>query len=247
MGDSLGDRMKKYERISQSDLMRRTPVIVRLDGKAFHTYTRGCDKPFDMDLHQIRQQTLQHLCETIQGCIIGYSQSDELSLVLKDWDTYDTSAWFDNNLQKIVSVTASECTARWNELVYMQPISETPPLASKVRGFAKFDSRAFNVPKEEVINYLIWRQGDWERNSVQMLARAYYSHKQCHGKSCKELITLIEQEHNIVWGNLATWKKQGETWIRGVGIVDDVVFKLNRSTIDKLVYDELVSPRIITE
>ena len=170
--------------------------------KLFHTYTKNCDKPFDRDLNMIRENTMEYLCNNIQGCIFGYSQSDEISLVLKDWDTFKTDCWFGNNLQKIVSISASMCTAYWN-------MWTTTELAIKFTQAALFDSRAWNLPKEEVINYLLWRQRDWERNSVQMLGRAYYSHNELNGVSCPEIITKVEQEQGIVWGNLPEWQK---TW-----------------------------------
>lgn len=225
MKKSLGDRMKGYENVNRNYLIKRMPVVVRLDGKAFHTYTRGCDKPYDEQLHEVRQSTLQHLCENIQGCIIGYSQSDELSLVLKDWQTFTTSAWFDNNLQKIVSVSASMCTMFWNRGVFHDFVSTGE---SEIDYNAIFDSRAFNVPKEEVVNYLIWRQQDWERNSIQMLGQSLYSQKQLHGLSCPQIITKVEEEHGIVWGNLEPWKKQGEVWVKDCGIVPNVIFKDSR-------------------
>jgi len=226
MKKSLGDRMKGYENVNRNYLMKRTPVIIRLDGKAFHTYTRGCDKPYDEQLHEVRKNTLQYLCENIQGCIIGYSQSDELSLVLKDWQTFTTSAWFDNNLQKIVSVSASMCTMFWNRQANLFVNW------NKIEPNAVFDSRAFNVPREEVVNYLIWRQQDWERNSVQMLGQSLYSQKQLHGLSCPQIITKVEEGHGIIWGNLEPWKKQGEVWIKDIGIVPDFIFKNNREMLE---------------
>lgn len=233
MKKSLGDRMKGYENVNRNYLIKRMPVVIRLDGKAFHTYTRGCDKPYDEQLHEVRQSTLQYLCENIQGCIIGYSQSDELSLVLKDWQTFTTSAWFDNNLQKIVSVSASMCTMKWNMLCsgYIEHCN-LMGIDYELVNNAVFDSRAFNVPKEEVVNYLIWRQQDWERNSVQMLGQSLYSQKQLHGLSCPQIITKVEEEHGIVWGNFEPWKKQGEVWIKDIGIVPDFIFKNNREMLE---------------
>ncbi len=222
---SLGDRMKGYENIPRHYLMKRTPVIIRLDGKAFHTYTRSCKKPYDVSLHYTRSCVLEYLCTNIQGVIIGYAQSDEISLVLKDWQTYNTSAWFDNNLQKLVSVSASMCTMKWNSIA-----SICGPLSPN----AMFDSRAFNLPKEEVVNYLIWRQQDWERNSIQMLAQSFYSPKQMHGVNCAQLVTKVEQEHGVIWGNLEPWKKQGEVWLPGGLIHEGYLFKDNRTDLDNL-------------
>jgi tRNA(His) 5'-end guanylyltransferase len=221
--DSLGDRMKGYENISRHYLMRRTPVVIRLDGKAFHSYTKNLDKPYSEALHTIRQEVLERLCKSLQGAVIGYAQSDELSIILKDWQSLETSAWFDNNLQKIVSVTSSMCTANWNYLAHWKNLTTK---------LAMFDCRAFNIPKEEVANYLLWRQQDWERNSIQMLAQSLYSHKQLQNKSCAQLVTMFEQEHGIVWGNLESWKKQGEWWVDGELIEGDFLVKNNRELLD---------------
>jgi tRNA(His) 5'-end guanylyltransferase len=214
---SLGDRMKSYERVTRTNLMRRTPVVIRLDGKAFHTYTHGMEKPFSQTLSDVRKETLDYLCNSVQGCVLGYSQSDELSLVLKDWNKFNTSAWFDNNIQKITSISASMCTMKFNKLMTSKGYDKE----------ALFDSRVFNLPIEEVPNYLIWRQQDWERNSVQMLARSKYSQKECHKKSCKNLITMLEEDYNIVWGNIPVHQKQGEIWFEGK-IQEDFIFKDNR-------------------
>jgi len=236
---SLGDRMKEYENITRHKLMKCTPVVLRLDGKAFHTYTKGCDKPYDEDLHYLRVNTLDYLCNNIQGCILGYSQYDEISLVLKDWQTLQTSPWFDNNIQKMVSVTASMCTAAWNSLVAKDLFgNENDDLIGKFRGeYALFDCRAFNLPKEEVVNYLIWRQRDWERKSVQMLGQSLYSHRQLQGISNKGLITKIENEHGIVYGDLPDYEKRGEFWIKdknlGFGeIINTPLFGKHRSIIE---------------
>lgn len=231
---SLGDRMKGYEKIPQQKLMRRSPVVIRLDGKAFHTYTRGCDKPFDRDLHEVRQATLEYLCENIQGCLFGYAQSDEISLVLKDWDTYQTNAWFDNKIQKLCSVSASMATAYWNQETTCIDNERTTG-SDKFTRQALFDSRCFNLPINEVVNYLLWRQQDWERNSVQMLAQSLYPHKELQGWSCKRLITRIEEEHGIIWGNLDGWKKRGEFWCKGLGVWEDTPqFKENRNYLNNL-------------
>ncbi len=222
---SLGDRMKNYERVTQSALIKRMPVIIRLDGKAFHTYTKGFDRPYSEDLHNIRLSVLGDLCNEIQGCVFGYSQSDEFSLVLKDWQSYQTDAWFDNNLQKIVSVSASLCTGFWNKYTM-----------SRLEKVAFFDSRAFNLAKEEVLNYLIWRQQDCERNSIQMLAQSLYSHKQLHGINCSDLVAKVEQDHGIVWGNLPAWKKRGELYLSG-NVTDAPIFKQARNDLEAVLFE----------
>lgn len=227
---SLGDRMKGYENVPRSYLMRRTPVIIRLDGKAFHTYLTRQKRPFSEDVHFLRSKTLAYLVDNIQGCIMGYSQSDEISLVLKDWQTFNTEAWFDNNIQKMASISASMCTAKWNVMRHQLFVD------SKLPDMAFFDARVWNVPKEEVVNYLIWRQQDWERNSVQMLASSYYSQKRLQNVNVKSMITMVEEEHGVVWGELDNWKKQGEIYFRGNEgkIEPDFIVKHNRERIETI-------------
>lgn len=105
--DSLGDRMKGYENISRNYLTRRIPAIIRIDGKAFHTFTRGMKKPFDRILMSVMQDVMKYLCENIQGCVFGYAQSDEITLVLTDYEKITTDAWFGYNIQKMSSIAAS--------------------------------------------------------------------------------------------------------------------------------------------
>jgi len=236
---SLGDRMKGYENITRNKLMRRTPVIIRIDGKAFHTYTKGCEKPFDEDLHNIRKLTMEYLVDNIQGCILGYSQSDEISLLLKDWQTLQTDAWFDNNIQKMVSISASMCTAKWNEEARNVAVFDVAVFDNKL---AMFDSRAWNLPKEEVVNYLIWRQQDWTRNSIQMLAQSIYSHKELQGLSCSKLITKVEEDYGIIWGDLKDWEKRGEFYMKPHhyfrGVTPRFQNPLTRLTIEQELNDE---------
>lgn len=112
--DSLGDRMKRYENVPKVRLVRRMPVIVRLDGKAFHTFTRGFVKPFDSLLMQTMNDTMKYLCENIQGCVMAYTQSDEITLVLVDYQTLTSDAWFDNSVEKMCSIAASMATVAFN-------------------------------------------------------------------------------------------------------------------------------------
>lgn len=190
MFDDLGDRMKKnYEAVSKTRLVRRMPVIIRIDGCHFHTYTRGFKKPFDHYLMHAMQETMQYLCENIQGCVFGYTQSDEISLLLIDYKKLESEAWFDNEVQKICSVSASLATAAFNKSI--------KNMALEVTGDAIFDSRCFNVPKEEVVNYFYWRQLDAMRNSVEMAGHANFSQKQLHKKSCNDIKEMLLAEKGI--------------------------------------------------
>lgn len=198
--DSLGDRMKAYEGIPQLQLMRRTPVVIRIDGKAFHTFTRGLDKPYDLALNEAMASTMHALCGSIQGAVFGYTQSDEISILLQDWATLTTERWFDYKVQKMVSVVASMTTAIFNS-IYTHP--------KKGQHMALFDARAFNVPFEEVTNMFLWRQQDAVRNSIQGLAQANFSHKEMHGLSCSELQDKLMLEKGINWNDTATRFKRG--------------------------------------
>lgn len=162
--DTLGNRMKGYERTIKPFLQTKVPVIIRLDGKAFHTFTKGLAKPFDDILVETMQETTRMLCENIQGCKLGYTQSDEITLLLTDWEKERTSAFFDYNLQKITSVTASMATLYFNKIFSDKVVQsnfegiETIELYISKINKAIFDSRAFNVPMEEATNSFIWRQ-----------------------------------------------------------------------------------------
>ena len=158
--DSLGDRMKhNYENVSRTYLTRRTPVIMRLDGKAFHTLTRNCVKPFDIDLQDAMKATAIELCLEIQGAKIAYTQSDEISILLTDYDNLKTSPWFDYNIQKMCSIASAMASVKFSSVWGSTGL---------------FDCRVFNIPKDEVMNYFVWRQKDWLRNSLSMLAQANF-------------------------------------------------------------------------
>ena len=222
--DSLGDRMKGYENISRFYLTRRSPVIIRVDGKAFHTFTRGLKRPFDDILMSVMQETAKYLCKNISGCKLAYVQSDEISLLITDYDTIDTQAWFDNNLQKIVSVSASLATLAFNNFWCAAVDCEieaanTAPFTTDENSYimtildkrfkATFDSRAFIIPKDEVCNYFIWRQQDATRNSIQSLAQANFPHKELNGLNSSKLQDKLMLEKSINWNDLSVPCKRG--------------------------------------
>ncbi len=222
--DDLGLRMKSYyEQISKTKLMRRTPVIIRIDGKAFHTFTRGFAKPFDMVLMKSMQETTKYLCENIQGCVLGYTQSDEITLLLIDYQKFETSAWFDYEVQKMCSIAASMATMAFNRLfkdnvdAYIRD-NEAGGLveiySKAVNKGAMFDARVFNIPKEEVTNCIYWRQIDASRNSVQMVGQAYFSHKQLQNKSCSNIQDMLMEDHNINWNDFTVPQKRGTAVIK---------------------------------
>lgn len=220
--DDLGDRMKDYyESRSKTRLTRRMPVIIRLDGKAFHTLTRGFEKPFDMVMVRAMQETMKYLCENIQGCVLGYTQSDEITLVLIDYQNLNSDAWFDYEVQKLCSVSASMATFAFNRnfarLAALEPEKKTKQTNAYTEVASKgafFDARCFNIPKEEVTNCLLWRQQDATRNSIHMTGRAYFSHKQIEGLNSNDIQNLLFQEKGINWNDLPTTLKRGSCCIK---------------------------------
>lgn len=195
MNDSLGDRMKEqYENRTRYFLPRRTYTIIRVDGKAFHTLTKGFDKPFDNKLMTIMDAVAIKMCEEVQGAQFAYVQSDEISILLTDFNTPQTCAWFNGNIQKMSSVSAAIATAEFNNLM-----SKT----------ATFDSRVFTIPDPiEVENYFIWRQQDATRNSLQMATRAVFSHKECEGRNQSQMHDMLHTK-NINWNDYSGREKRG--------------------------------------
>lgn len=195
--NNLGSRMKNnYESRSRNFLTRRVPVILRLDGKAFHTFTRNFDKPFDNELSHCLEYACKKLAFHIQGAKCAYIQSDEVSYLITDMDRLNTESWFNYNVQKMCSVASSIFTANFNFVM-----SKTPHLAY-------FDARVFNIPKEEVVNYFVWRHKDWVRNSVQMLTRHYYSHNDCIDKDISDMHEMLYHK-GVNWVNLDNEWKNG--------------------------------------
>lgn len=210
--DSLGDRMKRYETTTQLNLLRRTPVIIRIDGKAFHTFTK-CLKhyddslqhsPYSQKMYQVMSATCQVLFSNVQNAQFVYSQSDEISIFLKDWTRLESQQWFDGNVQKITSVSASIATAAFNFAFDRYVRHPESPY-----DLAFFDARVYNVPEAEVVNYFIWRQQDASRNSVQMWGRHFFSHKQLHEKNNSEIQDMMMFHHGVNWNDVPTWQKRG--------------------------------------
>lgn len=261
--DNIGTRMKTfYEEIPKTKLMRRTPVAIRIDGKAFHTFTKGFIKPFDSTLMTSMQATMMHLCENIQGCVLGYTQSDEITLILVDYEHLNSSAWFDYEVQKLCSVSASMATMAFNRhfreiatskyerdkvfcadndkwLAHSEQLYQT---YSKVFDTAMFDARCFNVPKEEVANLLYWRQLDATRNSIESVAHYYFKQSELHCKSCNDIQNMLLIQKDINWNDYSIPEKRGTCCIKdenGKWFIDlDIpIFKNeDREYIEQLIY-----------
>jgi len=238
--DSLGDRMKEfYENRAKTKLTRRMPCIIRLDGCHFHSFTKGFAKPFDKRLVEAMQETTLELCKNIQGCVFGYTQSDEITLVLVDYNTIDTCAWYDYEVQKICSVVTSMATLYFNRIFHNKvrefsnkhykamtdPKTYGEELSNSINKLFKsynraisagacFDARCFNVPISDVCNCILWRQKDAERNSINSLGQSWFSHKELQNKSTSQVQDMLFEKYGINWNNISTIEKRGTAVIK---------------------------------
>lgn len=235
--DELGKRMKEYyEQVPKTKLMRRCPVIIRIDGKAFHSFTKGFVRPFDDVLITSMQETAKYLCENIQGCVLSYQQSDEISLVLIDYQKLTSEAFFDYEVQKMCSIVASMATMEFNKrftanylhYFYVDEFDFNKRKKTELRKKldmlkiysnaidkgAMFDARCFNIPKEEVTNYIYWRQLDATRNSIQMVGQANFSYKELHGKSCNQIQDMLMTQKGINWNDYPVYQKRGSCCVK---------------------------------
>lgn len=223
MKNDLGSRMKRYEQASKYMLTHRTPVIIRLDGVAFHTFTKGFMQPFDTVFRQAMKDTMLYLCEHIMGCVLGYTQSDEITLVLCDYKKLTSQAWFDNEVQKMASVSASMATMTFNQAFVHRAyeamddsILSSPYWDENTNGIKQgmFDSRCFNIPVDDVYNCLLWRQRDATKNSIQSVAQYKFSLKEVKSKTCDELQDMLFTRCDINWNDYPVYLKRGVCCIR---------------------------------
>lgn len=238
----LDIRMKNYEKVTDQKLIRRMPVLIRIDGRAFHTFTKGFNKPFDDILINVMKETTKYLCENVQNCVLGYIQSDEISLLLVDYKELDTQPWFDNRIQKIVSNTAALATDKFKEAFINniekfgcenipdwdmggtnewltdqqeQDLNYIQTLCNAIENKYKgFDARCWNIPKDEVTNYFYWRQQDCIRNSIQMVGQANFSQKELQNKSCNQIQDMLMERKGINWNDLPIYQKRGSCCVR---------------------------------
>ena len=252
--DDLGTRMKEfYEQVPKTKLVRRMPVAIRIDGKAFHTFTRGFRKPFDHILIKTMQETTKYLCENIQGCVFGFTQSDEITLILVDYQKLTSSAWFDYEVQKLCSISASMATMAFNkyfeenvtnEVLEYKMVPHCVEIQQEIKEYhntliaaldkgAMFDARCFNIPKEEVTNLIYWRQLDATRNSIQMVGQANFSHKELQNKSCNDIQDMLHEQKGINWNDYPTVCKRGTACIKNRKIIEYLdKFKVTAKLID---------------
>ncbi len=228
MQDELGERMKgQYEHRTRFFVPRRTYTIIRLDGKAFHTYTKGLEKPFDDGLSNDIDSAIIAMLPHIQGAVFAYTQSDEISVLVTDFALPTTSAWFDGNIQKMASVSSSIITAEFNYLRskrWKKEFNKLSKLHNNEYGevediesykLAYFDSRIFTIPdRTEVMNYFIWRNQDCARNAVSMVAQSEFPHKELQGKSTPMMQEMLFTKKGINWSEYDEALKNGRLIVK---------------------------------
>lgn len=247
----LAKRMKDYESISKTKLMKRCPVICRIDGKSHHSFTRGFKRPFDEVYMKSMQETAKYLCENLQGVVLSYQQSDEITLVFVDYEKLNTSPYFDYEVQKLCSIIASMATMAFNKFFennvddyrfskwdgvskYEEGTEEyIKTLLKAVEKGAMFDARVFNIPKEEVTNCIYWRQLDASRNSVQMVGQANFSHKELQNKSCNDIQDMLMLQKNINWNDFPTYQKRGTCVVKEYYVEENPNEKGNNTEIER--------------
>lgn len=207
--NSLDSRMKQYEASTDIQLVPKMPIVIRIDGKAFHTYTKGMVKPFDDVLGYAMRETTRALCKEVHTCVFGYTQSDEITLILKLPSRITSEEYFGARLEKIVSVTASKATKHFNKF-FTQKVNELKASGEEIdeslmenyikkAGDAEFDCRAFNMPEWDCINNIIWRQNDAMRNSVEMVGHANFSSKELYKVNVAGIKEKLLNEKGIDW------------------------------------------------
>lgn len=229
----LAERMKGYEKRNRYYLQRRMPVILRLDMRAGHSFTRGFERPFDEVFIKSMQDTAKYLCENIQNCKLSYQQSDEITLLLIDYDKLNTDCFFDYRVDKLCSIAASMTTMAFNKFFrdnvgdYLYENYDDQYLADYIKILqnavdkgAMFDARCFNIPKEEVTNLVYWRQLDASRNSIQMVGQACFSHKELQNKSCNDIQDMLMTQKGINWNDLPTYQKRGSCCVRNKIVIE---------------------------
>lgn len=198
--DELGDRMKAYEAASETRLLKGVPFVARLDGKAFHTYTRGMARPYDARLQVCMTQTAISLLH--YQPLVAYTQSDEITLVFRE------PLLFDGRVQKLCSILAGSCSSRF-------ALEAHQHLPEKRGASPVFDCRVFSVPNlEEALEVLAWREADAVKNSVAMAAQAHFSHKKLEGKGRKDMLDMLHGA-GVNWNDFPPHFKRGVYFRKG--------------------------------
>lgn len=232
--DSLGDRCKRYESIWERYFIPKIPILTRVDGRTFKTFTKKCEKPFDNQLINTMVGAAEKVAEEIPGCLAFYHQSDEVTFLILDDENIQTQQWFGGRQNKIESIVASLMTAHFNK-IWQGLYNQNRISAEKFgKNPAIFDARAFQAPKNDVANIFLWRIHDWTRNSLNMFCRSFFSDKQLRGKSAAQRHDMLH-EIGQNWVNLPDVCKNGTFWHKVKGknnkilpfysVIDDFLFK----------------------
>lgn len=206
MNDALGDRCKTYEGAEASRrFMPLIPIVARIDGRSFSSFTRGMERPYDNIMSQMMMETTKFLIEETNASI-GYTQSDEISLAWHSTD-HRSQIWFDGRIMKMTSQLAAQATLIFNRLVserYPQYYNRMPT----------FDARVWQVPnRTEAANMFVWREWDATKNSITMAASHYYSHAELQSKNGSEKQEMLFQK-GVNWNNYPDFFKRGTYYQR---------------------------------
>lgn len=209
--DSFGDRMKAYEAVeSQRRFLPLLPVYARIDGRSFSEFTRGLDRPYDVDMSNIMRETTRWLVEET-GATMGYTQSDEISLVWYSNNT-QTQIFFDGRVAKMTSTLAAMTSVKFNHLCLNSPGKMSTRAMSKL---PTFDARVFQLPSlEEAANTFLWREQDATKNAISMAAQAYFSHNQLHAKTGAEKQEMLWQVRGVNFNDYPAFFKRGSWFAR---------------------------------
>lgn len=237
----LAKRMKDYEMRDRYFLQKRIPVAIRVDMRAGHTFTKGFERPFDKVFMKSMQETAKYMCENMGNAKFAYVQSDEITIILVDYDTLETDCWFNYRTDKLCSISASMATMAFNRFfaqevdkwgvetfdwewyeggtndpeVANSPEWKLSEIYSKaIKKGAMFDARCFNISKEEVTNLIYWRQLDATRNSIQMVGQAYFSHDELQDKTCNMIQDMLMTKYGINWNDFTVPCKRGTACIK---------------------------------
>lgn len=221
---NLQERMKRYESSYDFTLPINMPIVIRLDGWHFKSFTKGLKKPFDLIFRETMVETMKELCKVIPDIQFAYTQSDEISFIIINFDKLEKTPWFDNRINKLISISSSIASVKFNEILKRKVKEEYDArlnsndcrdkdleeykIYEKKFGQAYFDARAYVIPKEDIINYLYWREWDGIRNSVQSVGYTYFSQKELLNKNTNDIIELLKGK-GINWYDYPLWLQRG--------------------------------------
>lgn len=199
---NLGDRIRRYEDAHRIYLPPRMPMIIRVDGRSFHSLTSDCARPYDDRVCEVMDCVAEALVDQVQNARLAYTQSDEVSVLCVDYSRFNAEAWFGGNLQKVVSIASSIASVTFTR--YWSKFSDRPGV---------FDARAFVIPERDVENYFVWRQQDATKNSIHMAARTYFSHGECVGQNGAQLQDMLHSV-GVNWNTYPARFKRGRVVCR---------------------------------